>query len=81
MWQLTVKLTSSSEATSFLEELDQRNELATGAVQVRRYPDDGQAVMQSAERTPLAGLTAWASGFASARLSLTEERYGGDEYV
>jgi hypothetical protein len=81
MWQLTVKLKDTGEAAQFLEQLDLRDELDAGTVRVNRYPDDGQAVARSMDRAPLASLVGWAAGFSSARLSLTEEAYGGGDEV
>lgn len=80
MWLLTVKLRDPAEADTFLDELDARSELDSGTVLVARYPDDGQAVIRSVQRTPLASLTAWAVGFTSARLALTEESPGSGQY-
>lgn len=73
MWQMTVNLRDTADATAFMTQIDTRPEAATPGVRITKYPDDRQAVVLAPERTPLAGLTVWAVGFPSARISLSDD--------
>lgn len=77
MWELVLKLRDPAEATQVINEVSSREELAGTYTQVTKYPDDGQVVARSMDRTPLARLGIWGLNFNSSRVSLTE-RNGGD---
>jgi len=73
MWELTVNLRDSADATAFMTGIDDRPEAETPGVRITKYPDDRQAVARSADRTPLAALATWAITFPSARLALSDD--------
>lgn len=73
MWQLIVNLKDSADATAFMTGIDGRAESTSPGVRITKYPDDRQAVARGVERTPLAGLASWSLGFASARITLSDD--------